>query len=85
MVDVCKKKDCPPCRLADGTIVAVGTIAYRYDVLPPNVKQHGIYGSHLNLYKANQNPHNCKCFWQPIGTVPPSPQPGWIPIQPFMI
>jgi RHS repeat-associated protein len=76
-------KPCPPCRLKDGTIVAVGAIAYRFDKLPSSVIQHGIAGSHLNLYKANQNPNNCQCFWQPVGAVPPPPQPNWIPIQPF--
>jgi RHS repeat-associated protein len=79
-----KKKKCPPCILVDGTIVPLGTIACRSDILPLDRVQHGIPGSHLNLYKANQNPNNCRCFWQPSGTVPPPPQPGWIPIQPFM-
>ncbi|MHC1727319.1 MAG: RHS repeat-associated core domain-containing protein [Syntrophobacteraceae bacterium] len=76
-------QECPPCRLKDGTIAPIGTIAFRWDKLAPTVKQHGIYGDHLNLYRANQNPNNCKCFWQPTGTVAPPPQPGWIPIQPF--
>jgi RHS repeat-associated protein len=80
---VCRDKSCPPCKLVDGTTVAVGTIGYRYDKLPPTTIQHGIAGDHLNLYKANQNPNNCQCFWQPSGTVSPPPQPGWIPIQPF--
>jgi RHS repeat-associated protein len=81
----CEEQDkpCPPCRLVDGTIVPLGTIAYRWDVLPSDVKQHGISGEHLNLYRANQNPNNCRCFWQPIGAVKPPPEPGWIPIQPF--
>jgi RHS repeat-associated protein len=74
-------KPCQPCKLIDGTIVPLGTIAYRWD--SPSKPQHGIVGEHLNLYKANQNPNNCRCFWQGIGTVPPPPQSGWIPIQPF--
>jgi hypothetical protein len=72
-----------PCKLVDGTTVPIGTIAYRFDVLPDNVVQHGIAGSHLNLYKANQNPKNGQCFWQPNGTVPPPPKSDWIDIKPF--
>jgi len=85
IIEACKPDDkpCPPCRLVDGTIVPVGTVGYRLDTPPPGKDQHGIPGPHLNLYKANQNPNNCQCFWQPIGTVPPPPQPDWIPIQPF--
>jgi len=83
MQRMCKDKECPPCRLVDGTIVLVGTIGYRYDRLPSTKIQHGIAGSHLNIYKANRNPNNCRCFWQPMGAVPPPPQPDWIPIQEF--
>ena len=77
-------RGCPPCKLLDGTEVQPGQISYRYDRLPATTIQHGIAGDHLNLYKANQNPNNCKCFWQPQDTVSPPPQPGWIPIQPFL-
>ena len=86
IIEFCKPNDkpCPPCKLIDGTIVPVGTIAYRPMDTPPAGKvEHGISGPHYNLYKANQNPNNCQCFWQPIGAVPPPPQPNWIPIQPF--
>jgi hypothetical protein len=76
-------RSCPPCRLANGTVVPIGTVGYRFDRLPPDVVQHGIRGSHLNLYICNQNPNNCRCFWQPGATVSPPPQAGWIPIQPF--
>jgi RHS repeat-associated protein len=81
-------KPCPPCRTVSGMIVPVGTIGYRLDILSENVRQHGIYGSHYNLYKANQAPRNsarpCKCFWQPIGAVPASePVFGSIPIENF--
>lgn len=83
--DLCRRPEgCPPCRLLDGTTVAVGAIAYRHDKMPASKRQHGIPGDHLNLYRANQNPNNCQCFWQPIGAVPPPPRPGWIPIQPFV-
>ncbi|HEX2253727.1 MAG TPA: RHS repeat-associated core domain-containing protein, partial [Thermoanaerobaculia bacterium] len=74
-------KPCPPCKLTDGTVVPIGQIAYRYDA--PARPQHGIEGPHYNLYVANQNPKNCQCFWQSVGAVPPPPEPGWIPIQPF--
>jgi RHS repeat-associated protein len=81
-------KPCPPCRSVSGTIIPVGTIGYRLDILPENVVQHGIYGSHYNLYKANQAPRNsarpCKCFWQPIGAVSVNnPVFGSIPIEEF--
>jgi len=85
IIEFCKPDDkkCPPCKLVDGTIVPIGTIGYRYDVPPQGKVEHGISGPHYNLYKANQNLNNCQCFWQPIGAVPPPPQPDWIPIQPF--
>jgi len=74
---------CPPCRTVSGKIVVVGTIAYRpLDV--PDRPQHGIEGSHYNIYKANQNPTNCQCFWQSVGAVVPADLPyGAIPIEPF--
>jgi hypothetical protein len=53
------------------------------DTPPPGKIEHGISGPHDNLYKANQNPSNCQCFWQPIGAVPPPPQLDWIPIHVF--
>jgi len=77
------RRSCPPCRLIDGTAIPIGAISYRYDQLTSDRIQHGITGSHLNLYSCNQNPNNCRCFWQPMGAVSPPPQPGWIPIQPF--
>jgi hypothetical protein len=84
IAEAIKQRKCPPCKLIDGTIVPVGTIAYRpMDTPPPGKIEHGISGPHYNLYKANQNPNNCQCFWQPIGAVPPPPQPDWVPIQIF--
>lgn len=77
----CESNACPPCRLIDGTMVPIGTIGFRYE--NPSKPQHGISGPHYNLYRANQNPSNCMCFWQTAGTVPPPPDPTWIPIQPF--
>jgi RHS repeat-associated protein len=80
---------CPPCKTVSGTVVPLGTIAYRpMDTPPPGTEEHGIVGPHFNIYEANQAPRNspkpCKCFWQPIGAVAPSGLPGGaIPIEPF--
>jgi RHS repeat-associated protein len=83
--DMCVSKDksCPPCRLVNGTLVPLNTVSYRYDYLPPHVRQHGINGEHFNLYRAQQNPKSCKCFWQPIGASGGPLDPNWIPIVPF--
>ncbi len=78
-----EKKCCPPCKLIDGTIIPLGTVSYRYDRHPPDVQKHGIFGDHLNLYVANQNPNNCQCFWGRSVTVEPPPHPDWIPMQNF--
>lgn len=79
------RKPCPPCRTVSGRVVPVGTIAYRpLETPPPGTAQHGVTGPHHNLYKANQNPNNCQCFWQPQGAVSPADLPaGSIPIEPF--
>ncbi|GAB3785815.1 RHS repeat-associated core domain-containing protein [Dyella agri] len=78
---------CPPCQTVSGKIVRIGTISYR-PLDTPTRPQHGIDGPHYNIYKANQAPRNsprpCKCFWQPIGAVPPSGLPSdAIPMEPF--
>jgi hypothetical protein len=79
----CPDKPCPPCKTVSGKIVPVGTIGYR-PMDTPSKPQHGVVGPHYNIYKANQNPNNCQCFWQSIGTVSPSDLPGGaIPIEPF--
>jgi hypothetical protein len=82
------KKPCPPCKTVSGKIVPLGTIGYRpLDVPSPGKTQHGITGPHHNIYKAQQNPNNCQCFWrfwQSIGAVPPTALPaGAMPIEPF--
>lgn len=78
------KKPCPPCKTVSGKVVPVGTIGYR-PMDTPSKPQHGIVGPHFNIYKANQNPNNCQCFWQSIGAVPPTDLPaGAIPIEPFV-
>jgi hypothetical protein len=67
-----------------GKIVPIGTIAYR-PLDTPSKPEHGINGPHYNISKANQNPNNCRCFWQPIGAVSPVNLPsGAIPIEPFI-
>lgn len=83
--DLCTTRDksCPPCRLVNGTVVPLDAVAYRYDYHPPHVRQHGINGEHFNLYRAQQNPKNCKCFWQGIGASGGPFDPNWIPIAPF--
>lgn len=69
-----------------GKIVALGTIGYRpLDVIPDNVKQHGVYGSHHHLFKAMPFP-KCDCFWPKLQDVakPDQLQPSWIAIEPFV-
>jgi RHS repeat-associated protein len=74
---------CPPCRTISGRIVPVGTVGYR-PLETPARPQHGITGPHHNLFRAQQNPNNCRCFWQKINTVKPIDLPvGAIPIEPF--
>lgn len=79
---------CPPCKTVSGKIVSVGTVGYRpLDIIPDNEKQHGVYGSHHNIFIANQIPYpNCDCFWQKQKWVakPHEIQPNWIPIEPFL-
>ncbi|PIT08410.1 hypothetical protein BGI31_05545 [Snodgrassella communis] len=62
----CKvKKKCPPCRTISGKIVLVGTIGYRHDIVPPSKPHYPFLGDHYHLYKASQNPYECRCFWHP--------------------
>jgi len=83
-----KDKPCPPCRLANGTIVPLGTIGYKLDKVPPSRPHWPYTGDHYNLSKANQIPHNCNCFWQPLGAANAAgglpPPLGSIPIEPFV-
>lgn len=81
----CKK--CEPCKTVSGRIVPVGTIGYRpLDVLPDDVVQHGVSGSHHNIFIAQQNPNNCQCFWQKQSYVlkPEDLPADAIPIEPFI-
>ena len=80
------QKECPPCKTISGTIVPVNTTAYRpLDILSDDVMQHGVYGSHHNIFTAKQNPKNCQCFWKKEKYVlKPDQLPLMaIPIEPF--
>ena len=74
-------------RWLDEAGFAIGMRVGVRDVIPDNEKQHGVYGSHHNLFRANQYPYpKCDCFWQKLKDVakPSELQPGWIPIEPFV-
>ena len=60
-----KCKKCPPCITTSGRIVPPKTLGYRpLDVIPDDKMEHGVYGSHHNIFESNQAPYpNCKCFW----------------------
>ncbi|WP_258171902.1 hypothetical protein [Burkholderia contaminans] len=48
-------RTCPPCKTVTGRIVARGAFGYRpLDVIPDGEMQHGVYGSHHNMFIANQ-------------------------------
>jgi RHS repeat-associated protein len=69
----CADNSCPPC-----TPYAKGTIGY---IGPHADHDHFPVGRpHLNLFQVNQNPKNCKCFWNKAtpDAVAPPPQPGWV-------
>ena len=81
------QKGCPPCQTISGKIVLVGTKAYRpLDIIPDNIKQHGVFGSYYNIFTANQNTYNCKCFWKKEKYVlkPNQITPDMILIEPFI-
>ena len=81
------EKTSPPCKTVSGKMVPRGTIGYRHDLVPPGKPHYPYTGDHYNLYKANQNPNNCKCFWKETGAADASngfpPPLGSIPIEPF--
>lgn len=56
------------------------------DVLPDDTIQHGVAGSHHNIFIAQQNPNNCQCFWRKQKYVlKPGELPlNAIPIEPFI-
>jgi RHS repeat-associated protein len=74
IVQACTSKCCPPCK------PPVGTIAYRWDKVPPSKPHWPHKGDHVHLYERQQNPNNCICFWKPIGVTAPPPPPGAIPM-----
>jgi RHS repeat-associated protein len=57
----------------------VGTIAYRFDPVPPSKPHYPYTGSHYHIYIMQQNPNNCQCFWSSLGA---SDTPQGIPISP---
>jgi hypothetical protein len=84
-------KPCPPCKTISGRIVQVGTVGYRpLDVIPDDVMEHGVYGSHHNIFVAKQAPRNspqpCKCQWKKQKYVlkPHQLTSDMIPIEPFI-
>ena len=55
----CTEEGCPPCKTIFGRIIKPGTIGYRpLDIIPDDKKEHGVYGSHHNIFIANQAPKN---------------------------
>lgn len=80
-------KNCPTCKTVSGRVVPPGTLGYRpLDVIPDDQMQHGVYGSHHNMFVANQNPNNCQCFWQKQNYVlKPEQLPATaVPVEPFV-
>ncbi|BBS36306.1 hypothetical protein WP5S18E01_11530 [Enterobacter cloacae] len=52
-------KLCPPCKTISGRIIPVKTLSYRpLDEIPDDKMEHGVYGSHHNIFEANQAPSN---------------------------
>ena len=74
----------PVCTLADSSQIPVGSISYRLDIVPPSTPHYPFSGDHAHLYRANQNPNNCQCFWKEFDIVEPPPPTNAIPIQPFI-
>jgi hypothetical protein len=72
------------CTLLDGTQIPVGTVSFRLDTVPPSKPHFPFEGSHVHLFRANQNPKNCQCFWKEFNVVAPPPPADAIPIQPFL-
>jgi RHS repeat-associated protein len=79
---------CPPCVTVSGRVVTPGTLGYRpLDAIPDNVMQHGVYGSHHNIFRANQYPKpKCDCFWAKQSYVlkPNQLPPNAVPVEPFV-
>lgn len=72
-----KRKNCAPC------VPPVGTIGYRLDIVPPSGPHYPYTGTHWHLYRMNQNPNNCQCFWDNLHQVGEGPTPpGAVPFTP---
>jgi RHS repeat-associated protein len=79
-------KPCPPCRTVSGRVVPVDTLGYRpLDGIPNDQVQHGVAGSHHNIFVAKQNPNNCQCFWSKQSYVlkPGQLPASAVPVEPF--
>lgn len=78
------------CITVTGRIVPVGTMGYRpLEIIPPNEYQHGVAGSHHNIFIANQNPRGPRmgnCFWQKENYVlkPAQLPASAVPVEPFV-
>jgi hypothetical protein len=74
-----EKQGCEqPCKAC---VPPLGTIAYRLDLVPPSKPHKPLTGTHWHLYKMNQIPKNCDCFWQSLKIVGEGPPPpGTVPI-----
>ncbi len=84
-------KQCKPCITTTGRKVLPKTIGYRpLEIIPDNVMQHGVYGSHHNIFISNQAPINsprpCYCFWAKQNYVlkPHQITPKMVPVEPFV-
>ena len=84
----CNETKCPPCITTSGRIVPPKTLGYRpLDVIPDDKMEHGVYGSHHNIFESNQAPYpNCKCFWnkQKYVLKPHQLTPEMVPVEPFV-
>ena len=84
----CQVNRCPPCVTTSGRVIQPKTLGYRpLDVIPDDVKQHGVYGSHHNIFEANQMPFpKCDCFWakQKYVLKPEQLTSQMVPVEPFV-
>lgn len=70
-----KKKNCNKCKCRPCDPPA-GTIGYQFHT----GHTHYPYGDpHLKLWRVNQDPATCLCFWNSYGYSNPPPPPGSVP------
>jgi hypothetical protein len=68
--DKCQEKKCAPC------IPPVGTVGYQIHT----GHKHFPYGDpQLKLWRVNQDPNTCNCYWNAYGYRNPPPLPDWVP------